>query len=152
MEPRLKYPKAAPALFQAMSALEAEVARSGVEPTVLELVRMRASQINGCAYCLDVHWKAAVGVGLSPQRLYSLPAWRETSFYSERERAALALCEAMTDLSVGHVSDDVYEAARPHFSDEHLVSLAWAIAAINTWNRMAVTFRAAPRPAAGNTP
>jgi AhpD family alkylhydroperoxidase len=150
MEPRLKYPKVAPALVQAMSALEAEIARSGVEPVILELVRMRASQINGCAYCLDVHWKAAKAVGISDQRLYSLNAWRETPFYSEPERVALELCEAMTLVADGQVPDEVFDQARPHFSDEHLVTLAWAIAAINTWNRMAITFRAVPRPAPAN--
>lgn len=148
MEPRLKYPKVVPSLMQAMSNLEAEIARVGVEATVLELVRMRASQINGCAYCLDVHWKAAKAAGISDQRLYSLPAWRESPFYTERERAALEFCEAMTAVSESHVPDEVFAAARPHFSDEHLVTLAWAIAAINAWNRMAVTFRAVPRAAA----
>ncbi|HYE61534.1 MAG TPA: carboxymuconolactone decarboxylase family protein [Phycisphaerales bacterium] len=147
MEPRLKYPKVVPSLMQAMSNVEAEIARVGVEPSLLELVRMRASQINGCAYCLDAHWRDSKAAGLSDQRLYSLPAWRETPFYTERERAALALCEAMTDVSGTHVPDEVFAAARPHFSDEHLVTLAWAIAAINTWNRMAVTFRAVPRAA-----
>jgi AhpD family alkylhydroperoxidase len=145
MEPRLKYPKVAPALMQAMSALETEIARSDVDPVILELIRMRASQINGCAYCLDMHWKSAKAAGISDQRLYSLDAWRETPFYSDRERAALELCESMTRVSETHVPDEVFDAVRPHFSDGELASLAWAIAAINAWNRMAITFRAVPR-------
>lgn len=146
MEPRLKYPKAAPALFQAMSNLEDQIRSTSFDPVILELVRMRSSQINGCAYCLDAHWKAAKTRGISDQRLYSLPAWRETAFYSARERAALELCEAMTLITQGHVPDEVFDGARPHFADDELVTLAWAISAINAWNRMAVTFRAVPRP------
>ena len=147
MEPRLKYPKVAPALFQALSTLEDQIRSTGFDPVILELVRMRASQINGCAYCLDVHWKAAKAQGISDQRLYSLEAWRETPFYSAREQAALGLCEAMTLVAEGHVPDEVFNQARPHFPDNELVTLAWAIAAINTWNRMAITFRAIPRAA-----
>jgi AhpD family alkylhydroperoxidase len=146
MEPRLKYPKVQPTLFQAMGNLETHIASTGLDPVLLELVRMRASQINGCAYCLDAHWKGAKSVGISDQRLYSLNAWRESPFYSDPERAALALCESMTAITDGHVPDEVFAAARPHFSDEELVALAWGIAAINAWNRMAITFRAVPRP------
>mgnify|MGYP001440908833 CR=1 FL=1 len=147
MEPRLKYPKVAPALFQALSNLEDQIRSTGFDPVILELVRMRASQINGCAYCLDAHWKAAKAQGISDQRLYTLPAWREAPFYTPRERAALELCEAMTQITQGHVPDEVFNQARPHFADDELVTLAWAIAAINAWNRMAITFRAVPRAA-----
>ena len=115
-----------------------------LEPLLLELVRMRASQINGCAYCLDMHSKDARALGESEQRLYALNAWRETPFYSPRERAALLWTEELTLISQGHVPDAVYEEARQHFSEQELVALTWAVITINSWNRLAVSFRPVP--------
>jgi AhpD family alkylhydroperoxidase len=108
-----------------------------------ELVKMRASQINGCAYCIDMHSKDDRAGGETEQRLYALNAWRETPFFTDRERAALAWAEAVTLVSEAGVPDDVYEDAREHFDEQELVDLTWAVAAINAWNRMAVSFRAA---------
>ena len=127
-----------------MLALEGQVRKSGLEPSLLHLVRMRASQINGCAYCLDMHSKEARAAGETEQRLYCLPAWRETPFYSEREQAALAWTEAVTLISEGHAPDDVFEMARKIFSEEELAALTLAIVSINGWNRFAISFRAAP--------
>jgi len=118
--------------------------KSGFDPRLLNLVRMRASQINGCAYCLDMHSKDARAEGETEQRLYALNAWRETPFYSERERAALAWTEALTLVSETHAPDDVYEEMRKHFSSEEQVLLTSAIVAINGWNRIAIGFRAVP--------
>lgn len=132
------------AVYQAMLALETSVHKTGLEPLLLELVRMRASQINGCAFCLDMHSKEARAKGETEQRLYCLPAWRETPFYSDRERVALAWTEAVTLVSQNHVPDDVFEEARKHFSGEELAQLTLAIVAINGWNRFQVAFRAAP--------
>ena len=111
---------------------------------LLELVRMRASQINGCAFCLDMHSKDARAAGETEQRLYCLPAWRETPFYSERERAALEWTEAVTLVSEKHVPDEVFERAHQQFSEEELAHLTLAIVAINGWNRFAISFRAVP--------
>jgi AhpD family alkylhydroperoxidase len=132
-------------VYQAMSALEGYVRKSsGLEPGLLELVRMRASQINGCAFCLDMHSKDARAEGETEQRLYCLPAWRETPFYSDRERAALEWTEAVTLVSENHVPDEVFERARQQFSEEELAHLTLAIVAINGWNRFAISFRAVP--------
>jgi AhpD family alkylhydroperoxidase len=132
-------------VYQAMLALETCVRKSsGLEPSLLELVRMRASQINGCAFCLDMHSQDARADGETEQRLYCLPAWRETPFYSERERAALAWTEAVTQVAEGHVPDAVFEEARKQFSEEELAQLTLAIVAINGWNRFAIAFRAVP--------
>src|SRR5689334_20299342 len=145
MERRLDPTKIAPAGYRAMAALEVYVKHSSnLEKPLLELVKMRASQINGCAYCLDMHSKDARAAGESEQRLYTLDAWRETPFFTERERAALAFTEAVTMIHQGHVPDAVYQQARAHFSEAELVSLAMAIVAINGWNRLAITFRAVP--------
>lgn len=142
METRIEYSKFATSIYKAMLHLENQVSRSGIEPMLLHLIKLRASQINGCAYCIDMHSKDLRAGGESEQRLYLLNAWREAPFYTERERAALALTEAVTLITNGHVSDDVFAAVKPHFTDEELVALTWAIAAINTWNRIAITFRA----------
>jgi AhpD family alkylhydroperoxidase len=132
-------------VFQAMMALETYVRKSsGLDPSLLQLVRMRSSQINGCAYCLDMHSKDARAEGETEQRLYCLPAWRETPFYSERERAALAWTEAVTQVSEDHVPDEVFELARMQFSEEELAELTLAIVAINGWNRLCIAFRAPP--------
>ncbi len=138
---RIDFPHASPEAFKALLHVEQQIHRSGLEPSLLELVKMRASQINGCAYCLDMHSKDARALGETEQRLYVLPAWREAPFYSERERAALAWTEAMTRLADGGVPDEVYAEARQHFDEKALVDLSLAVVAINAWNRMAIAFR-----------
>ncbi len=144
MEARLHYAKAAPGAYRAMSALERYVRECGLELPLIELVKIRVSQINGCAYCLDMHTKDARAEGETEQRIYTLPAWRETPFFTEREQAALAWAEAVTLVSETHVPDDVYEQARVHFSDEELVNLTMVVVAINGWNRLSISFRAVP--------
>ncbi len=144
MTERINYSKVVPGGYRAMSGLEKAVRESGLEPSLLDLIKLRASQINGCAYCLDMHWKDARARGESEQRLYSLDAWRETSYYTERERAALAWTEAVTQIAVNHVPDELYEQVRPHFSEEELVNLTLTVVAINGWNRLAISFRTEP--------
>jgi AhpD family alkylhydroperoxidase len=144
MEPRLTYGDVAPGAVAAMRQLEAYVRQSGLERSLLELIKTRASQINGCAYCIDMHTKDARAHGETEQRLYALSVWRETPFYSERERAALAWTEAVTLVGETHVPDDVYDLARRHFSPEELVNLTMAVIAINGWNRLAIAFRTVP--------
>ena len=132
-------------VYQAMAALEGYIRKStSLDAPLLELVRMRASQINGCAFCLDMHSKDARAAGETEQRLYCLPAWRETPFYSERERAALAWTEAITLITSGHVPDEVFDAARKQFSETELMELTLAAVTINGWNRFAIAFRAVP--------
>jgi AhpD family alkylhydroperoxidase len=144
MEARLDYPKVAPGAVRAIYAMERFVADSGLERALVDLIKLRASQINGCAYCIDMHWKDARAAGETEQRLYSLNAWRETPFYTDRERAALAWTEAVTLLGEGHVPDAVYEETRGQFSEQDLVALTVAVAAINAWNRVNVSFRTMP--------
>lgn len=144
MEPRIKYAEVAPGAMKAMRALESYVAGSGLERSLLELIKTRASQINGCAYCIDMHTKDARAAGESEQRLYALSAWRETPFFSDRERAALAWVEAITLLAESGAPDDVYEQARACFTERELVDLTMAAIAINGWNRLAVGFRTVP--------
>jgi AhpD family alkylhydroperoxidase len=144
MQSRIEYEKAAPDVMTAMLGLEAAVRRSGLEPSLLELVRLRASQINGCAYCVDMHTKDARAHGETEQRLYTVVAWRETPFFTDRERAALAWTEAVTNVSHGHVPDDVYELARARFGEKELVDRTLAVVAINGWNRLAIGFRTVP--------
>ncbi|HEX8727684.1 MAG TPA: carboxymuconolactone decarboxylase family protein [Ktedonobacterales bacterium] len=144
MKPRIEYRKAAPGAIEAMSGLERYLAGCGLEPSLLDLIKLRASQINGCAYCIDMHSKDARAAGESEQRLYALSAWRETPFYSERERAALAWTEAVTLVADGHVPDEVYDLARQQFGETDLVNLTLAVVAINGWNRLAISFRAVP--------
>lgn len=141
MSPRIDYAKVAPGALQAMGALEGYVGKSGLEPTLLELVRVRASQINGCAYCLDMHSQDARAHGETEQRLYTLPAWRETPFFTDRERAALAWTEAVTLVTEGHVPDALFEEVHRHFTDKELVDLTWCIIAINGWNRLSIAMR-----------
>lgn len=141
---RIDVTKVAPEAYQAVAGLERYVRQSGLEPSLLDLVRMRASQINGCAYCIDMHSKDARAAGETEQRLYALDAWRETPFYTDRERAALAWTEAVTLVNHGHVPDEVYELARKQFSEKELVDLTLAVAAINTWNRISISLRAVP--------
>ena len=144
MQQRLSYSKTAPEGTEILRKLESYVRASGLEPDLLELVRLRASQINGCAYCIDMHTKDARTNGESEQRLYAVNAWRETSFYSDRERAALAWAEAVTRVSKSQVADEVYEQARKNFSEKELVDLTLALVAINGWNRLAISFRTPP--------
>ncbi|OXM63664.1 alkylhydroperoxidase [Amycolatopsis vastitatis] len=134
----------APELYQAMAGLQAEVnkagANAGLDPKLLELVKTRASQINGCAYCLDMHSRDALELGESPRRLFVLDGWRETDLFTEQEQAALALTEAMTKLSATQtVPDDVYEQAAKVFTEDQYRAVAWEIIAINSWNRMTIT-------------
>jgi AhpD family alkylhydroperoxidase len=145
MHTRLDWYKVSPNAYKAMAGLEGFVRNSGLEPALLELVRMRASQINGCAYCLDMHSKDARAAGETEQRLYALSAWRETPFYTERERAALAWTEALTLVHVDHVPDHVYDEVRKQLTEEETVALTMAVVAINGWNRLAIGFRMEPR-------
>ena len=145
MQARLEAQKVSPAAYQAMVGLEMFVRKqSKLEPALIQLVKVRASQINGCAYCIDMHSKDARAHGETEQRIYALSAWEETPFFTDRERAALALTEAITLVSQGHVPDALYEQARKTFSEEELVNLTLAIITINGWNRLAITFRMVP--------
>src|SRR5436190_5668328 len=136
MNSRFDLAKVAPDGREAMLGLEAYLHRCGLEPTLLHLVKLRASQINGCAYCIDMHWKDLRAAGESEQRLYGLGAWRESPYYSDRERAALAWCEAVTLVAAGHISDTVYEEARAQLTDKELADLTVAVSVINAWNRL----------------
>ncbi len=138
---RINFKELVPGAYRTMLSLEWYVHQAGLETSLLELVKMRASQINGCAYCLDMHSKDARAAGETEQRLYVLSAWREAPFYSDRERAALAWTEAVTLVSETHVSEEVYELARSQFSEAELVNLTMAIIAINGWNRLEISFR-----------
>jgi len=144
MKERLDFKKASPDAYKAMAAVESHVRQSGLERALLELVKTRVSQINGCAYCLDMHTKDARANGESEQRLYVLSEWRETTFYSDRERAALAWTEAVTRISSDAVSDELFAEVRSHFDEKSLVDLTLAIIAINGWNRLAIPFRSEP--------
>ena len=144
MEQRIDYGRRFPDLRNAMWALEHYLHESSLDPKLLELVKLRASLINGCAYCVDMHTKVARSLGETEQRLYEVSLWRETLFYTERERAALAWTEAVTLVSVDHVPDAVYETARQHFEQEDLVALTAAVVAINGWNRLAIASRTVP--------
>jgi AhpD family alkylhydroperoxidase len=139
---RLAYTAVAPGALEAMHAVEKYVRQCGLEPSLLELVKLRASQLNGCAYCVDMHTKDARALGESEQRLYAVVVWRDAPFFTERERAALAWTEAVTLVSRDHIPDDVYEQARANFSEKELVDLTMALIAINGWNRLAIGFRA----------
>jgi len=141
MSQRLDYKAASPAAFKALLHVEQQVHASGLEAPLLELIKTRASQINGCAWCLDMHTKDARARGESEQRLYLLPAWREAPCYSPRERAALAWTEAITRVATEEVSDALFAEARAQFDEKALVDLTLAIIAINGWNRMNVAFR-----------
>lgn len=147
MTARLDYPKAAPEVYRAMLGVE-KALHSAFEPKFLHMIKLRASQINGCAFCIDMHWKDARAAGESEQRLYGLGAWRESPYYTDRERAALAWTEALTLIADAHsrggdaASDADFALVRAQFSDAELANLSWAIAAINAWNRIAIGFRA----------
>lgn len=144
MGTRLNYGKAAPGAMRAMGAVENYLDECGLEPALIDLIKLRASQINGCAYCVDMHSLDLRAEGETEQRIYALPVWGETPFFTERERAALLWTEKLTLIAVDHVPDEVYEQVRPHFTDEELVNLTLAIAAINAWNRFGVSFRSEP--------
>jgi AhpD family alkylhydroperoxidase len=141
MEERLGYFKVAPEGIEILRQLEVYTRKAGLEPDLLELVKLRASQINGCAYCIDMHTKDARSRGESEQRLYGVSAWREAPYYNERERAALAWAESVTAISADQVPDEIYDLAKKHFSDRQLVDLTLAVIAINAWNRLAISFR-----------
>ena len=144
MQPRIDLPKAAPGAYMAMRGLEAYVRQSGLEPSLLELVKTRASQLNGCAYCIDMHTKDARAHGETEQRLYALSTWRETPFFSERERAALAWTEAVTLVADAPIDEDDYNDVREHFDEKSLADLTLAIVAINGWNRLSIAFATVP--------
>lgn len=143
MEERFGYTKSAGAM-KAMLDLEHYLEKCGIEEKLLHLMKLRVSQINGCAYCLDMHWKDLRAIGETEQRMYSLDAWRECPYYTDRERAALAWAEAVTQITNGHVPDSVYEEAHRHFNDKELADLTIACATINAWNRIAISSRTEP--------
>jgi AhpD family alkylhydroperoxidase len=144
MEPRLNYYKTAPEALKPMLDMEAYIKNCGLEHSLVELVKTRASQINGCAYCLHMHTKDARAAGETEQRLFCLNAWRECPFYTDRERAALEWTEAVTLITHGHVPDELFERVKAVFSDKELADLNFAVVAINAWNRIAIPFRAVP--------
>src|SRR6476620_10104805 len=142
MQPRINIASASPEALRAMLGLQSYVDHSAVEPSLRELVKIRASQINGCAYCIDMHTKDARAHGETEQRLYALSAWRETPFFSERERAALAWTEAVTLVGENHLPDELFAETRRHFTETEMVNLTMAIVTINSWNRLSIAFRA----------
>jgi AhpD family alkylhydroperoxidase len=144
MQARFNYAKTAPGVYEAMEGLEKYQEQCGLEKSLMLLVQLRASQINGCAYCLDMHWKDLRASGENEQRLYSLDAWRECPYYTDRERAALAWTEAVTLIAEGQAPNVVYDQARPYFSDKELSDLTLAVAAINAWNRLSIATRIVP--------
>ncbi len=141
MEPRFNPAKLSPASYKAMYQFEMSLQTSSIELPLRELVKLRASQLNGCAFCIDMHWKDARAGGETEQRLYGLSAWEESPYYTARERAALRWCEAVTHLHNGHVSDAVYNEVRAELSEQEVSDLTCVIAAINAWNRFAVAGR-----------
>lgn len=143
-KPRIEYTKFAPEVIRSLYAIERYLHESGLDVKLLHMIKLRASQINGCAFCIDMHWKDARAAGESEQRLYGLDAWRESPYYTDRERAALAWTESVTLVCQTHVPDDVFERLRAQFSEKEIVDLTHAVAMINLWNRLAIPFRAAP--------
>ena len=151
MEPRIDYRKYSAEAQKSLYALEKYIAECGLDHKLIHLIKMRASQINGCAFCIDMHSKDARAIGETEQRLYELDAWRETPFYTERERAALEWTEALTLVSQTHVPDSVYDDVRKQFSEKEIVDLTLVVSMINLWNRLAISLRAVPgryKPAA----
>lgn len=144
MQPRIHYLKVASDGYKALTGLETYLHHCGLELPLIHLIKLRASQLNGCAYCIDMHWKDLRAVGEAEQRLYGLDAWEESPYYTDRERAALAWTEAVTLVTNGHVPDEVYEEVRPHFTEKELADLTLAIATINAWNRLAIAGRTVP--------
>ncbi len=143
MKSRIEYFKLAPDAMKAMLALESYLAKCGLDHKLLHMLKLRASQINGCAYCIDMHWKDARAAGETEQRLYALDAWEESPFYSDQERAALEWVESLTRLE-GHVPDGVFDRVRSQFSEQEVVHLTFLAAAINAWNRIAISMRSIP--------
>ena len=144
MEPRLNFFKSGPEAMKAMAGLDQQIARSGLEKSLVELVRLRASQMNGCAYCIDVHTADARKAGEGERRLTTVAVWRETPFFNERERAALEWTESVTRVADSRVPDDVWERVQPHFTPAELVDLTLLVNTINAWNRFAIAFRKMP--------
>jgi AhpD family alkylhydroperoxidase len=144
MKQRMNIATVAPRGFQAMLGLEQYLHECGLEEPLLLLIKLRASQLNGCAYCIDMHWKDARALGETEQRLYGLDAWEESPYYTERERAALRWTESVTQVAQGHVPDSIYEAVKPHFSEKELADLTLAVATINAWNRIVISSRTVP--------
>jgi AhpD family alkylhydroperoxidase len=144
MKQRLDFYKASPEAIKAMVALEVAVSRLGINPALQELLRLRASQVNGCAYCVDLHSGDARKKGETERRLYAVSVWRETPFFTPRERAALGWTEAITRIADTHAPDEAYEALRAEFNEAECVNLTLAIGLINSWNRLAIGFRKMP--------
>jgi AhpD family alkylhydroperoxidase len=144
MKSRFNYATVASGVYDAMDALDHYLGQCGLDERLLHLVRLRASQINGCAYCLDMHWKDLRATGETEQRLYSLDAWRECPYYSDRERAALAWTEAVTRITDGQVPDAIHQAVQVHFSERELADLTLGVATVNAWNRLSIAARLAP--------
>jgi AhpD family alkylhydroperoxidase len=154
MEQRFNYVKAAPGGYEAMIGLEQYLHDCGLEESLIHLVKLRASQVNGCAFCLDMHWKDLRAIGEEEKRLYSLDAWKECPYYTDRERAALAWTEALTLVTNGHVPDSVYAEVRAHFDERELSNLTLVVTTINAWNRLSIAARTVPgtyRPAKLNS-
>lgn len=144
MKPRIDYAKVAGGVLNAMRELEKYLHGCGIDESLLHLIKLRVSQINGCAYCIDMHWKDLRALGENEQRLYGLDAWEESPYYTDRERAALAWAEAVTNIKDGHVPDAVYEDTVKHFGKKELADLTLAVGAINSWNRLLIAGRAVP--------
>jgi AhpD family alkylhydroperoxidase len=144
MEPRIDYLKSARGAYHAMLGIEHYLQQCGLEESLQNLIKLRVSQINGCAYCIDMHWKDLRAAGESEQRLYGLDAWEECFYYTERERAALVWAESVTNIQEGHVPDGVFERVKTFFNDKELADLTLAVTAINSWNRLSIAARTVP--------
>lgn len=144
MKPRLNYYTVAPGALKALLGVEDYLRSSGLDEKLQDLIKLRVSQINGCAYCIDMHWKDLRALGETEQRLYGLDAWEESPYYSERERAALEWAEAVTCIGDGHVPDEVFGRVHQQFNDKELADLTLAVTAINSWNRVSIAFRVTP--------
>lgn len=154
-QPRLDYRKFAPEALKAMFALESYLGHCSLDHNLIHILKLRASQINGCAFCIDMHWKDARAGGETEQRLYGLDAWRESPYYTDRERAALAWVESLTLVASTHVPDDVFDQVRKHYSEKEIVDLIYVASTINAWNRIAISLRAVPglyHPAQNSAP
>ena len=144
MEPRIDYLKSARGAYHAMLGIEHYLQQCGLEESLQNLIKLRVSQINGCAYCIDMHWKDLKAAGESEQRLYGLDAWEESPYYTERERAALTWAESVTNIQEGHVPDGVFERVKEFFNDKELADWTLAVTAINSWNRLSIAARTVP--------
>ena len=144
MEPRIDYLKSARGAYHALLGIEHYLQQCGLEESLQNLIKLRVSQINGCAYCIDMHWKDLKAAGEAEQRLYGLDAWEESPYYTERERAALAWAESVTNIQEGHVPDGVFERVKEFFNDKELADLTLAVTAINSWNRLSIAARTVP--------